>query len=101
MTRRRWRQIVVLYALLLRLHPSPVVALNRAVAVAEVDGADAALSLIEGLDLDTYHLFHAIRADLLRRAGRADEAAAAYGMAIARAGNARERDFLMISSLRG
>ena len=95
-----WRQILQLYDHLLAIAPSPIVALNRAVAVAEVDGVEAALSLIERLDLDTYHLFHAIRADLLRRAGRADEAAAAYAVAIARAGNARERDFLVIASLR-
>ena len=73
-----WRQILQLYDLLLSLAPSPVVALNRAVAVAEVDGPDAALALLDGLDLDGYHLFHAIRADLLRRLGRADDAALAY-----------------------
>ena len=66
-----WRQILQLYDQLLALAPSPVVALNRAVAVAEVDGPDAALALVDGLDLDGYHLFHAIRADLLRRLGRA------------------------------
>jgi RNA polymerase sigma-70 factor (ECF subfamily) len=94
-----WRQIVRLYDQLLAIAPSPIVALNRAVAVAEVDGVEAALGLIDRLDLDAYYLFHAIRADLLRRAGRADEAAAAYASAISRAGNARERDFLIISSL--
>jgi RNA polymerase sigma-70 factor (ECF subfamily) len=89
-----WRQILALYDQLLALTPSPVVALNRAVAVAEVDGPDAALSLVDGLDLEGYHLFHAIRADLLRRLGRHAEAARAYQAAIARTGNAAERAFL-------
>ncbi len=92
-----WRQIVQLYNQLLSLAPSPVVALNRAVAVAEVEGADAALTLVDGLDLDGYYLFHAIRADLLRRLGRNTEAALAYEAAIARAENARERAFLQRS----
>ena len=100
-----WGQILQLYDQLFAIAPSPIVALNRAVAVAEVDGVEAALALIDRLDLDTYHLFHAIRADLLRRAGRADEAAAAFASAISRTGNARERDFLInasrLSSLRG
>jgi len=89
-----WRQILLLYDQLLALAPSPVVALNRAVAVAEVEGPDAALALVDGLDLQGYHLFHAIRADLLRRLGRDAEAAQAYEAAIARTGNATERDFL-------
>ena len=89
-----WRQILALYDQLLALAPSPVVALNRAVAVAEVEGPEAALALVDGLELDGYHLFHAIRADLLRRLGRDAEAAAAYEAAIARAGNAPERAFL-------
>ena len=89
-----WRQILQLYDQLLALAPSPVVALNRAVAVAEVEGPDAALALVDGLDLDGYHLFHAIRADLLRRLGRDGEAAAAYEAAIALAENAAERAFL-------
>ena len=89
-----WRQILQLYDQLLALAPSPVVALNRAVAVAEVEGPDAALALVDGLDLDGYHLFHAIRADLLRRLGRNAEAASAYDAAIARTENAAERDFL-------
>jgi RNA polymerase sigma-70 factor (ECF subfamily) len=89
-----WRQILQLYDQLLSLAPSPVVALNRAVAVAEVDGTDAALSLVDDLDLDGYHLFHAIRADLLRRLGRNAEAALAYEAAIALTENASERDFL-------
>jgi RNA polymerase sigma-70 factor, ECF subfamily len=89
-----WRQILVLYDQLLTLAPSPVVALNRAVAVAEVEGPEAALALVDGLELDGYHLFHAIRADLLRRLGRDAEAARAYQAAIARAGNEPERAFL-------
>ncbi len=92
-----WRQIVRLYDQLLTMTPSPIVALNRAVAVAEVDGPAAALALVDGLsgpDLDRYHLFHAIRANLLRRVGRHDEAALAYAAAIERTDNARERDFL-------
>jgi RNA polymerase sigma-70 factor, ECF subfamily len=89
-----WRQILSLYDQLLSLAPSPVVALNRAVAVAEVEGPAAALTLVEGLDLQSYHLFHAIRADLLRRLGRDAEAAQAYEAAIARTGNATERKFL-------
>ena len=89
-----WPQIVQLYDQLLSIAPSPVVALNRAVAVAEVEGPGTALDLVERLDLDPYYLFHAIRADLLRRLGRAAEAAAAYDAAIARAENAAEREFL-------
>jgi RNA polymerase sigma-70 factor (ECF subfamily) len=89
-----WRQILQLYDQLLALTPTPVVALNRAVAVAEVDGPAAALALVEGLDLDGYYLFHAIRADLLRRLGRDAEAALAYDAAIARADSGAERAFL-------
>jgi RNA polymerase sigma-70 factor (ECF subfamily) len=89
-----WRQIVQLYDQLLAIAPSPVVELNRAVAVAEVEGADAALALIEDLDLDSYYLFHSIRADLLRRLGRDAEAAQAYDAALARTENAAEREFL-------
>jgi len=74
--------------------PGPVVALNRAVVVAEVDGPAAALALVDDLDLDGYYLFHAIRADLLRRLGREPEAALAYQAAIDRTQNAAERDFL-------
>jgi RNA polymerase sigma-70 factor (ECF subfamily) len=70
------------------------VALNRAVVVAEVDGPQAALTLVDALDLDGYYLFHAIRADLLRRLGRRAEAASSYEAAIARTGNASERTFL-------
>jgi RNA polymerase sigma-70 factor (ECF subfamily) len=89
-----WGQIRQLYDHLLALTPTPVVALHRAVAVAEVDGPAAALALVDQLDLPGYHLFHAIRADLLRRLGREDEAAQAYDAALARTENAAERDFL-------
>jgi RNA polymerase sigma-70 factor (ECF subfamily) len=92
-----WWQILQLYNQLLSLAPSPVVALNRAVAVAEVEGPDAALTVVDGLDLGGYHLFHAIRAELLRRLGRNAEAALAYEAAIARTENAAERDFLQRS----
>ncbi len=73
-----WPQIVVLYDQLVALTPTPIVALNRAVAVAEVQGPAAALRLVEALPLVEMHLWHAIRADLLRRLGRAPEAAEAY-----------------------
>jgi RNA polymerase sigma-70 factor (ECF subfamily) len=89
-----WRQVLALYDQLMALAPGPVVALNRAVAVAEVEGPEAALTLLDGLDLAGYHLFHAVRADLLRRLGRDAEAAAAYEAAIARTGNRAERAFL-------
>ena len=89
-----WRQILQLYNQLLTLAPGPVVALNRAVAVAEVEGADAALTVVDGLDLGRYYLFHAIRADLFRRLGRNAEAALAYGAAIAQTENTAEREFL-------
>jgi RNA polymerase sigma-70 factor (ECF subfamily) len=89
-----WRQILTLYDQLSAVAPSPVVALNRAVAVAEVEGAHAALTLVDALDLNRYYLFHAIRADLLHRLGRTTEAATAYDQAIARAENAAEREFL-------
>jgi len=92
-----WIQIVALYDQLMAMSPSPVVALNRAVAVAEVNGADAGLALLDALDLDDHYLFHAIRADLLRRVGRTEDAAMAYAAAIARTDNLRERDFLQRS----
>jgi RNA polymerase sigma-70 factor (ECF subfamily) len=95
-----WRQILQLYDQLLALAPSPVVALNRAVALAEVAGPSAALALVDGLGLDGYHLFHAVRADLLRRLGRGAEAAEAYEAAISRTENAVEREFL-VRSLQG
>jgi RNA polymerase sigma-70 factor, ECF subfamily len=89
-----WPQIVALYDHLLALSPSPVVALNRAVAIAEIEGPEEGLRLVNELDLSRYHLFHAVQADLLRRLGRKAEAAAAYQAAIARCANAREKDFL-------
>jgi RNA polymerase sigma-70 factor (ECF subfamily) len=89
-----WGQILALYDQLMAIAPSQVVALHRAVAVAEVQGPAAALALVDGLDLDGYHLFHAVRADLLRRLGRDAEAGQAYAAAIARTGNAAERAFL-------
>ena len=92
-----WRQILQLYDRLLAMLPTPIVALNRAVAVAEVHGAAAALPLVDPLALEDYYLYHAIRADLLRRVGRSEEANAAYDAAIARATNAREREFLIAS----
>ena len=89
-----WSQVVRLFDQLMTLAPSPVVALNRAVAVAEVDGPEVGLALVEPLALASYHLWHATRADLLRRLGRADEARAAYDDAIALAGNEAETRFL-------
>ena len=89
-----WDQILALYDQLMTCAPSPVVALNRAVAVAEVDGPGPALALVDELDLGQYHVFHAIRADLLRRLGRPGEAAGAYQAAIDNSRNAAERLFL-------
>jgi RNA polymerase sigma-70 factor (ECF subfamily) len=89
-----WPQILALYDQLLSVAPTPVVALNRAVAVGEVHGPAAALALVDDLDLDAYHLSHATRADLLRRLGRDREAAAAYQRAAALAPTDAERDFL-------
>jgi RNA polymerase sigma-70 factor (ECF subfamily) len=89
-----WRQILQLYDHLLTLEPTPVVALNRAVAVAEVEGPAAALALVDALSLDTYYLFHAIRADLLTRLDRIPEAQAAYKSALERTPNQAEQDFL-------
>jgi RNA polymerase sigma-70 factor (ECF subfamily) len=90
-----WHEIAALYAELARVTPSPVVELNRAVAVAMAAGPEDGLRLVERIaGLDGYHLFHATRADLLRRLGRRDEAAAAYGRALALAGNEPERSFL-------
>jgi RNA polymerase sigma-70 factor (ECF subfamily) len=75
--------------------PSPVVALNRAVAVAELDGADRALRLVDEIELPQYHLFHAVRADFLRRLGRSADAAAEYQIAIEKCANKMECDFLV------
>ena len=92
--RTEWRQILALYDQLSAIAPTPVVALNRAVALAEVAGPAAALAAVDELPLDGYHLYHATRADLLRRLTRDAEAAAAYDKAIALAENAAERAFL-------
>jgi RNA polymerase sigma-70 factor, ECF subfamily len=89
-----WPQIVALYDQLLAVAATPVVALNRAIAIGEVRGASAALALVDELDLDNYHPFHATRADLLRRLGRNGEAAAAYERAAGLAPTDAERDFL-------
>jgi RNA polymerase sigma-70 factor (ECF subfamily) len=92
-----WGQILQLYDQLMAAAPSPVVALNRAVAVAEVEGPAAGLELVDELQLDGYYLFHAIRADLLKRLDHTAEAASAYEAAIARTTNAAERAFLQRS----
>jgi RNA polymerase sigma-70 factor (ECF subfamily) len=89
-----WAQIVQLYDQLLALSPTPVVALNRAVALAEVRGPVAALAAVDRLALPEYHLFYATRADLLRRLGRVGEAADAYDAALALVENGAERRFL-------
>ena len=89
-----WSQILALYDQQMAIGPSPIVALNRAVAVAETRGAAAGLAIVDTLRLDGYYLFHAIRADLLRRLGRNDEAALSYDAAIARTENVAERRFL-------
>jgi RNA polymerase sigma-70 factor (ECF subfamily) len=91
-----WAQVAALYDRLSAIDPSPVVALNRAIAVAEVDGAAAGLREVErlGAALDGYHPFHATRAELLRRLGRAADARAAYDRAIELAGNSAERAYL-------
>jgi RNA polymerase sigma-70 factor, ECF subfamily len=90
-----WRQILELYTQLMAIAPTPVTALNRAVALAEVQGPRAALTMVDSLNLSDYYLFHAIRADLLRRLGRKAEARRAYDAAISRSGNAAERTFLL------
>jgi RNA polymerase sigma-70 factor, ECF subfamily len=90
-----WAQIAALYARLAELTPSPVVELNRAVAVAMAEGPEAGLDLIERIEsLDAYHLLHAARADLLRRLDRLEEAAAAYRQALELAESPAERSFL-------
>ncbi|MFI6010252.1 RNA polymerase sigma factor [Streptomyces sp. NPDC051243] len=89
-----WGQILRLYDHPMALAPSPVVALNRAVAVAEVEGPRQALDLVDALDLDGYHVFHAVRAHLLRRLGRDAEAARAYEAAVALTESPAERAFL-------
>jgi RNA polymerase sigma-70 factor, ECF subfamily len=92
-----WPEIATLYRVLTVMSPSPVIELNWAVAVAMADGPDAGLMLMERLadDLDRYHLFHASRADLLRRTGRAGEAKAAYERALELVTNPIERKYLL------
>lgn len=89
-----WSQIVALYDQLYAVTPTPIVALNRAVAVAELDGPDVALAIVDTLDLDGYHAWHVARADLLRRLGRSADARAAYDAAIAATENTAERSYL-------
>ena len=89
-----WSQVIALYDQLIRLDPSPIVRLNRAIAVAELDGPGVALVDIEGLPLEGYHAFHATHADLLRRLGRSAESRAAYDRAIGLAGNTAETAYL-------
>jgi RNA polymerase sigma-70 factor (ECF subfamily) len=89
-----WSQVVALYDQLTRLDPSPIVALNRAVAVAELDGPKIALTLVDGLPLTGYHAWHVARADLLRRLGRTAEARESYDAAIAATQNTAERTYL-------
>jgi RNA polymerase sigma-70 factor, ECF subfamily len=89
-----WGQIVRLYDQLLVFDHGPVVSLNRAVAIAEVEGPSAALRLVDGIDLPGFYLYHAIRADLLRRLGRSAEAVDAYRAALARTTNQAEQAFL-------
>jgi len=96
-----WRQILALYDQLLALAPTPLVALHRSAALAEVAGAEPALEAVDDLDLGDYYLFHAIRAELLRRLDRVDEARSAYQAALALTSNAAEQTFLQnaLSSL--
>jgi RNA polymerase sigma-70 factor (ECF subfamily) len=91
-----WSQVVALYDQLVRLDPSPIIALNRAVAVAELDGPEVALAAVDPLEdrLAGYHAYHATRADLLRRLGRGQDSRAAYDKAIELAGNTAETAYL-------
>ena len=89
-----WSQIVALYDQLRRIDPSPIVELNRAIAVAELDGPLVALAIVDALPLDGYHAWHAARADLLRRLGRSADAKAAYDAAIATTQNSAEVAYL-------
>ena len=90
-----WPRIAALYGRLAQLDPSPVVELNRAVAVAFAEGPERGLELVDGIEgLERYHLFHATRADLLRRLARGDEAAVAFARALESAANPIERRFL-------
>ena len=90
-----WSQVVALYDQLVRIDPSPVVALNRAVAVAELDGPSVALALVDRIPLQDYHAWNAVRADLLRRLGRSAEAREAYGAALAGTHNSAEQAYLV------
>ncbi|WP_432926364.1 RNA polymerase sigma factor [Microbispora sp. CA-135349] len=92
-----WSQVLALYDQLVRLDPSPIIALNRAIAVAELDGPEVALAAVDRLEprLAGYHAYHATRADLLRRLGRGRESRAAYGKAIDLAGNTAETAYLI------
>ncbi|MFI7445007.1 hypothetical protein [Nonomuraea indica] len=91
-----WSQILALYDRLVRLDPSPIIALNRAIAVAELDGPEVALAIVDRLAeaLAGYHAYHATRADLLRRLGRSRQSRAAYDRAIDLAGNTGETAYL-------
>ncbi|MFG1938862.1 RNA polymerase sigma factor [Micromonospora tulbaghiae] len=89
-----WAQVAALYDHLVRVDPSPIVRLNRAVAIAELDGPQVALAEVDGLPLEGYHAYHATRAELLRRMGRGGEARAAYDRAIELAGNSAETAYL-------
>jgi RNA polymerase sigma-70 factor, ECF subfamily len=89
-----WSQVVQPYDQLLAVQPSPIVELNRAVAVAELDGPEVALSVVERLDLASYHPWHVTRAELLRRLGRTEESRAAYDAALALTANEAERAHL-------
>jgi RNA polymerase sigma-70 factor (ECF subfamily) len=91
---RDWDQISLLYGVLAGLTGSPVVEVNRAVAVAETEGPEAALTILDGLDLDGYRYLHSTRADLLRRLGRDEEARVAFGRALELTGEGPERRFL-------
>jgi len=91
-----WSQVVALYDQLVHLDPSPIIALNRSIAVAELDGPEVALAAVDRLDhkLAGYHAYHATRADLLRRLGRSQDSRAAYDKAIELAGNTAETAYL-------
>ena len=93
--RTDWQQILQLYDQLMSIAPNAIVALNRAVVAAEVHGVVHALQLVDAIDLPKYHLYHSVRADLLRRIGRTADAASAYRLALDNCDNKRERDFLM------
>jgi len=93
--RTDWQQILEFYDQLMSIAPSAIVALNRAVAVAEVHGVVHALQLVNAIDLPKYHLYHVVRADLLRRIGRTADAVSAYRLALDICENKKERDFIM------